>query len=113
MEKGFLDNVVGVVEATNFEYHQLWKEWEDKDSWFTNLSGYGAVVGDIDSRPIFISLRTAIVNGHKILFIDPESEVVDWKLINKWLFTHLPESAMEGGRINRTDAMNFTNIFPR
>lgn len=110
MDKEFLKGVVGVVEATSFEYHQLWKEWDDKDSWFTNLSGFGQVIGHLDSRPVFLSLRTAIIEGQKVLFIEPTSEVVDWKLIDTWLLVNLPETAMIDKRINRTDAMNFINI---
>ncbi len=113
MEKEFLQGVIGFVEATSFEYHQLWKEWEDKSTWKQNLSGYGQVVGHLDSRPVFISLITAVIEGHKVLFIDPTSEVVDWKLIETWLLVNLPETAMVNKRVNRTDAMNFTNIFPR
>lgn len=111
MEKEFLQGVIGVVEATSFEYHQLWKDWEDKSTWKSNNSGYGQVIGYLDSRPVFLSLRTAIIVGQKVLFIEPTSEVVDWKLIDTWLLVNLPETAMIDKRINRTDAMNFTNVF--
>lgn len=111
MENGFLEGVIGVVEATNFEYSKLWEAWEEKDDWKSISGGYGVTIGRIDSRPVFISLRTAIIHGHKVLFIDPTSEVVDWKLIETWLLVNLPESAMEGKRVNTTDATNFRNIF--
>ena len=117
MDKQFLADVVGIVEATNYEYHCLWKEYCEKGSytWVENLSGYGPTIGYVDSRPIVVSLSTAVVDGHKILFVDPCSLLVDWKMIDEWLIKNLPASAMQDGGqwLNKVDAMNFGSVFTR
>lgn len=115
--KKFLDGVVGVVEANHFEKHALWKANRAKTEerkWVENLSGYGVTVGHLAGRPVFISLITATIDDRKILFIHPTSKVVDWDLIEEWLRTNLPASAIKSnGYVNLVDANNFHNVFPR
>lgn len=106
--ENFLTGVVGWVEASSYEQHCLWKEWHLDGNlvWIENLSGLGREVGRIDDRPIFISLRTALVDGHKLLFVDPTSVVVDHDQIEQWLRTKLPPEAY----CVRSDAQNFPNV---
>lgn len=111
----FFEGVVGVVEANSFERMMLWKENQDigKRTWVENNSGYGVTVGEVAGDPVFLSVLTAQVDGHKLLFIDPTSQVVDHRLVRKWLDKNLPQSAFRAdGLLNITDAMNFANIFP-
>jgi hypothetical protein len=107
--KEFLKDVTGVIEATNFEQYCLWKEY--KIVWVENLSGYAPVIGMLDESPVCISLSTAIVKGKKLLFIDPISRVVDYKMIDKWIKKNIPKTAYINGILNKTDPMNFHNIF--
>lgn len=109
----FLNGVVGVVEANSFETMCLWKEYTEelKKTWLENPSGLGQQIGILAGMPIFISLNTAIIDGKKILFIDPTSQVVDYRIIDKWLEENLPKTAYTlYGRINKTNAMNFCNV---
>lgn len=113
----FLAGVVGVVEATSYEYHMLWVENQRADrprTWEEISLGLLKTVGCLDDRPVCVSLRKARVGGHLLLFVDPTSQVVDHVMIDDWLLTTLPDSACrENGHVNRTDAMNFHNVFPR
>jgi len=114
--KKFLEGIVGAVEASSFEELCIWQEYtqELNYSWKQNCSGYLEYVGLFHSRPICINLRTSVVNGHKILFWEATSQLVDYKMIDKWMEKNLPKSARHSdGRLNKTDAMNFCNILPR
>lgn len=105
-----LAGVVGVVEANRFETMCLWQRHHKElgKPWIDNLSGRGVTVGHVEDMPVFISLRTAVVDGCKLLFIEATSQVVDWRMIDAWLARALPQSAYR----NKVDAGNFVNVFP-
>lgn len=111
----FLNGVVGVVEANSYERLCLWKEYTEelKKRWKDNRSGFSEVIGYLADMPVCISLFTSEVDGHKILFIDATSQVIDHRMIDKWLIETMPKSAFkdDGRFVNKTDAMNFHNIF--
>jgi hypothetical protein len=113
----FLEGCVGVVEANSYERHMLWDENRRRDtcrSWESNNQGLMAHVGTLAKMPVWVSLWTTKVDGHKILFIDPTSAVVDHRMIRKWLKKNLPKTAFrQDGYVNKTDAMNFHNVLPR
>lgn len=113
----FLAGVIGVVEATSFEKHCLWQQehQERGRQWKQNLSGYIPQIGELDGRPICVSLFTAVVDDHKILFIEATSQLVDHRMIEEWLKKNLPASALkdDGKHINHVNASNFHNVFPR
>lgn len=114
----FLSGVVGVVEANSFETLCLWEDYHEqrKVSWEQRLDGLGETVGHLGSMPVHLSLCINTVDGHKLLFIDATSQVVDHRLIEKWLAETLPKSAMRDSvpvRVNKVNAMNFHNVFPR
>lgn len=111
----FLDGVVGVVEANSYEHQCLWERYhgEYEVAWKTNSSGLGECVGKLADMPVCISLTTAVVGGFKLLFIDATSAVVDYRLIDKWLEDNMPATAHARGHLNKTDAQNFINVFPK
>jgi hypothetical protein len=114
MDAKFLEGVVGIVEANSFERMCLWDKHKDKSTWVQNLSGYGKNVGYITpNRPVFISLTTAIINGHKILFVEPTSVGVDYTMIWEWMKENVPSAVKPSGYLNKTDSMNFHNVFPQ
>jgi hypothetical protein len=111
----YLDGVVGVVEANGYERMCLWREGKENGrKWRESLSGYGQTIGKIDGRPVHVSLLVDEVDGHRILFIYPTSQVVDHELIDRWLLATMPGSAKkrDGQYVNKVDAMNFHNVFP-
>ncbi len=111
----FLEGVVGSVEASDFEYFSLYEDEKSHGSeWKENLSGIWRNIGSIADRPVCVSLRTAEINGAKILFWHPTSPMVDYDLIEAWLKRVLPKTAIrDDNHLKRTDAMNFCNIVPR
>jgi hypothetical protein len=118
----YIEGVVGVCPATSFEQHSLWAQYHDQLAWdWVQIThGYGVTVGYVvdgalDPMPVHISLSTVIVNGSKILFYNPTSAVVDWRMVDEWIELNVPDTAYYGNRarINRSDPMNFCNLFPR
>lgn len=115
--ENFLAGVVGVVEADSYGGHMLWNENRRRDNprtWNANTAGFHETVGHFCKNPVCLSLHTAVIDGHKILFVDAVSQVVDHRLIEGWLKRTLPKSAFRhDGYVNKVDAMNFHNVFPR
>lgn len=113
----FLDGVIGVVEANSYEKHMLWVENDRRanpKTWTDYNCGLVEVIGFVVDMPICISLFPAEVGGHKLLFIDATSQVVDYRMIDQWLKDNPPASAFrEDSYVNKTNAMNFHNVFPR
>ncbi|QNG62650.1 hypothetical protein B1VFA_049 [Rhizobium phage B1VFA] len=109
--KTYLEGVVGVVEANSFETMCLWERWKaNGKSWVSTGHGYGPTVGRLADMPVCISILTATVEGQKILFIDPMSQVVDHRMIEAWLKENVPSALRKDGYLNKTDAMNFSNV---
>jgi hypothetical protein len=120
--KKFLEECVGVVEATNFEKMCLWQKYHDKHGaeypkyWFDERGGPGAHVGTFGTYPVVIMLTKAKVDGHWVAFIEDTSQVVNHTMIEDWLRKALTDKAKHGDKlqyVNKQDAMNFHNVFPR
>ncbi len=111
----FLKDITGVVEATRCEEHYLWKEYNNDLGWDWKQGGMGLVhtVGMTDKMPTCISLFVNEVRGEKILFWHATSQLVDYRLVDKWMKKNIPKSAYRKDNfINKTDATNFCNLFP-
>lgn len=116
--RDFLAGVVGVVDASSYEYQALWEHHHQERgiTWEQRADGLLETIGALADMPVCLRLNTAIVGGFKLLFITPTSQVVDHRLIDKWLADNLPRSAWSDYapiHVNRTDATNFNNVFPR
>ena len=114
----FLEGVVGVVEATSYESMKLWETYHKEKgySWVQNPSGPLVTVGWLmNDRPVCISLFCNTIKGHKILFLEATSILVDWEMINVWLKENLPKTAFQdnGVYVNKVTSSNFHNVFPR
>ncbi len=112
----YLEGVIGVVEASRDEYCTLYRLYKDLGhSWNEDRmnSGINCILGFCDKMPVAVTFTFAIIKGHKIMFIDPTSQVVDYRIIDKWLKKRMPKSAYVNKHVNRTDVGNFHNIFPR
>lgn len=111
----FLEGVVGVVgavEASSYEKMCLYRD--HSDTLVQQFAGIGRTIGEFCGMPVFLSLTTAEIRGHKILFYEPTSQVVNHLMVRAWLAENLPETAMESvGKYRLVDAMNFENAFPR
>ena len=62
---------------------------ERRVDWKQVSSGFGLTLGKLDDRPIYVCFSFAYINGHKICFYEATSQVIDHKLIEKWLKTQL------------------------
>lgn len=115
----FLEGVVGIVEATREEQHNIWmrrakqaaKYNNEKDStnnldWVSSNSGLGPCIGYIASYPICITMYVNTIDGHKILFVEATSLVVHHGMIRDWLGIQLPGVPI-------SDATNWTHSLPR
>lgn len=117
LELYFLD-IAGCVEATDFERHCLW-DFNDrvgKRQWKETGHGYLPTIGQINADntwlPITISVLTAVIDDHKILFYHSPSRVTDHDAVRKWLDTNMPKTAFrEDEWLNNTNAQNFCNVF--
>lgn len=111
----FLAGVVGAVEANSYEQMCIWQDYHKEHgmSWNARAQGFLETVGHVGDMPVCISLQTVEIDGHKILFYEATSQVVDYRLVEAWLEKTLPDTARDEGRngyLNRTDAMNFHNV---
>lgn len=121
----FLEGVVGCCESNSYSQHMLWHEyhesprfsrtltWEQVSPGWSDYAGWVDVV-DEGKFPVFLSLSITIVGGHRILFYHATSRIVDHHMVRAWLEKYIPATARDvNGRINNTDAMNFSNCIPR
>ncbi|MDD5151759.1 MAG: hypothetical protein PHC28_14990 [Flavobacterium sp.] len=90
------------VEASRFERLSLWKEYHKSHKWEESREGKLLTLGEINSRPICVSISIDIIDGLPVIFFEPTSELVDYKLIDDFF-------NREKYRY-KTDAMNFHNI---
>lgn len=115
--KAMLVGVVGVVEATSYEEMCLWHEYtkERAQSWEDARRGWLLEIGRVQGLPVMLSVKVNTINGHRILFIEATSRMVDHNMVEQWLKDNLPDTAMRPGSeyVNKVDAMNFHNVFPR
>lgn len=110
----FLEGVIGVVDATDYERLCLWEEnrrLNKPRTWQENAAGLTRTVGKLDGRPVSLTMFTNQIDGYKILFIQVTGQVADRVMIRQWLAKILPSSAFYRGRPNHVDAINFHNVF--
>lgn len=99
--KNALADTDWAVWADDYAQQCLWTEWaeEARESgdtakrypWKRDTIGWGPQVGSVSGRPVCVSLRWSTVGGQRVCFVDPTSELVDYKLVEKWLRTLAPK----------------------
>lgn len=102
------EEVVYTVSADSFACFELWLRYFKEVSprsrrihtWEEINSGFCPTIGICDRRPVNLKLEYAILNGHRILFYESVSQVVDHELVNKFLALNLPG-------VSNCDATNF------
>jgi hypothetical protein len=117
----FLEGVVGVIEdsssiATSYIYEKTVEYW-GRDAYKQEGHGFMHTVGEVGDMPVCVSLTCNHIKGHKILFVEPTSAVVDHRMVREWIEQTMPDSAYEDGdrnkRLNISDANNWSNALPR
>jgi hypothetical protein len=117
----FLEGVVGVIEdCSSFESHCIYEkvvQYYGRDAYKQHGMGFMHTVGEVADRPICVALTYNYITGHKILFVEATSALVDHPMIREWLEKVLPVTAFEDSdprkRLNITDANNWSNCLPR
>lgn len=96
-------DVVYMIEANSFESMSLWREYNEALEWKECTSGGPMFqLGELDSRPIVLGVNIIKVDGRKVMFYDPTSQVVDWVMVEDFLEKSWPNA-------KKTNAMNFFN----
>jgi hypothetical protein len=100
--------VAFLVEADSFARLELWSKWYNEEddvrkkihTWEEISPGFCPTIGTCDNRPVCLSLSYNILNGKRVVFYDPVSQVVDHELVEKYLKLNFPG-------VGCCDAMNF------
>jgi hypothetical protein len=77
--------------------------------------GYGKQIGQLDGRPVFISLSFTSFDGHVVCFYEATSVVVDWAMIDDWIEQNVPvmKTTEKPWRNVNCNAMNFAGCYHR
>jgi len=111
-----LKDALFIVEATNQEQYWLWNEnaKESRNSirnpalkWEQVNPGWGIHVGELDNRPIMISVQWARIEGFLVMFWYQCSQVTDSVQAEKWLHENFKGTYDNGTRRAWCDAANF------
>lgn len=112
----YLEGVVGCIEDSSSLAMSYIYEKVGKEGWGENRGGgFLHTVGTVGDMPVCVSLLTYTIRGHKILFVEPTSQVVDHRMVRKWIESVLPQTAWNEGRqqFRISDANNWPNAIPR
>lgn len=111
------DNVVFLVEANDHEHHQFWVDYHYQPrantpvvkSWEQEPMGKAITIGEIDERPIVVSIFYAKLNSKRVAFYEGCSQLVDHQMIEDWLkyFTLNSVRWDNGNRWAHCDSNNF------
>lgn len=109
-----------VVEANSHEYHGLWednnrrvrvhdklmiREWQMDQSMSSETVGHLLIDGEL--MPTTFSTRWARLDGFLVVFYEPTSQVVDYRLIRAWFDQHCNPMWDGGTRRALADASRF------
>lgn len=105
----FFEDIIACIEADSFACQTLWLLYHHKpaygvriDTW-EQKGGYLIQLGNLDKRPVNIDISFNILNGSKVMFWSPISQVVDHAMIDAWF------AKFKRPGTDSADAMNFTN----
>ena len=101
-EEKYLDTKF-LVEANSFEHLALWKENNKEYDWQEDTRCEARTMY-VNDRPICYTCQWSIINKQRVMFWDPTSQLVDYKLIEEDLKKICPNI------ISKSNAMNFHNI---
>jgi hypothetical protein len=75
--------------------------------WLSDSSGKSVTVGTFAGMPVRICVSWATINGQRVMFYSPVSQVSHSELINNWLEMHIP--CMKQPERNHSNSCNFHN----
>ena len=95
------------VEATNFERHCLWQRHHKEVDWKDQPFGYMKTIGSVGDMPVVVSLTFHFIESQLVMFFEATSQMVDHRMVDKWLEENVSHRWDHGTRRSRTDAGNF------
>lgn len=114
----FLEGVEGCIEdsssiATSYIYKVVTENY-GRAAYEQEGMGHMHTVGHVGDMPVCVSLFCNRIRGHRILFVEPTSRVVDHKMVRDWIESVLPQTAWNEGRqqFRISDANNWPNAIP-
>ena len=96
-----------LVEATAFERRMLWSEWAKELEWVDEPIGWLHTIGMFARCPVVLSFTWSSIGGQLVVFWEPTSQVVDYRMIDLWLAKYCPTLQKNGSANTRCDAENF------
>jgi hypothetical protein len=109
MSDSRLSKIVALVEANSFEQMTLWEAYSDKHKWDQDNKGFAPLIGEVDRRPIRISIAFSAIDGVLVGFWEATSQLVDFKMIEDWFRRECPQ-IFPGDNKYSYDAMNFAQV---
>lgn len=115
-DKVFFQDVVFLVEATHHEQFVFWQDYFHKpkydhckiNKWEQVTVGRLVQIGELDNRPINISINWAVLEGYLVMFYEAVSQVVDHAMVDKWIEHWSKDIKYDNGyRWAHTDSNNF------
>lgn len=100
-----VEGSTAAVEATSCEYMSIWERvtTTSKLTWESDGMGLLCTIGKLGDRPVCVSIRSAVVDGKKIIFYHATSIVVDHDMVRNWI-----DLVMSNPK--HSDATNFWNV---
>jgi hypothetical protein len=85
----FLAGTEGIIEdssslATSYIYEKV-TERDGRDAYKQHGMGLMHTVGEVGDMPVCVSLTYNHIRGHKILFVEATSAVVDHRMVREWI----------------------------
>jgi hypothetical protein len=122
----FADTIF-IVEATRNEQHTFWERYSTENrklslqqnpnyqpawnyrlvNWEQDSIGFSLQVGELDKRPVCVSFFFVRIDGQRVVFVDPTSQVVDHEMIRKWFEKNFYPTWNDGTRFAHCDSSNF------
>jgi len=108
-----------VVKASDDERFFLWKEYTIYElkkyvkKWEDDRRGHWQHIGEVDGRPICMSVDFATIDGMLVAFISLTSQLCDYKMLDEWMEKYIPVAQYDAKKDNRvkiTNAMNFSHV---
>lgn len=81
-----------VLEGTTDQYIELWRRYKGQTEWDEIAEGLTVSVGRLGPDVIEVHYRFARINKSLVVFWEPTSEVVDYRLIYEWNKQNIPKN---------------------
>lgn len=75
--------------------------------WKEDSKGICIEIGSVDNRPVCVSFFTAKIDGKKVIFYEPVSQIVDYRMVREYLEKNFQMTHDNYTSWNHTDANNF------